>query len=94
MVNCNDTIRLSNIRADDRNVMNGSVTAKTVTWRSAMFGAAISIAEKLRHLQKHARDRKALERLDDHLLKDVGMTRSDLDRELSRPFWTDVPPRG
>tara|TARA_R110002049_G_scaffold30316_7_gene103565 strand:- start:242009 stop:242299 length:291 start_codon:yes stop_codon:yes gene_type:complete len=94
MVNCNDTIRISNIGVDDRNVMNGPTTVKTVTWRSAMIGTAISVVEKLRHLQERARDRKALQKLDDHLLKDIGMTRAELDRQLSQSHWTNFPPRG
>lgn len=33
------------------------------------------------------RQRQALGRLDDHLLKDIGLTRSDVDTEISKPFW-------
>lgn len=33
------------------------------------------------------RQRKALAALDDHMLKDIGLTRCDVDMEVSRPFW-------
>ncbi len=34
-----------------------------------------------------ARQRHALGRLDDHLLKDIGLTRADVHREYDKPFW-------
>lgn len=94
MVNCNDTIRLSNVGVNNRTVMNGPAAAKTVTWRSAKVGSVLFFVEILRRLQERARDRKVLQRLDAQALKDVGMTRAELDQELSRPFWTGLPPRG
>lgn len=33
------------------------------------------------------RQRKALAALDDHMLKDIGLTRCDVEAEVSRPFW-------
>ncbi|MBX2830626.1 MAG: DUF1127 domain-containing protein [Rhodospirillales bacterium] len=94
MVNCNDTIRLSDIRGNDHAVMNGKQGAKAVTWRSAVVGAAISIVEYLAEIQARARNRHAIQALDHNALKDVGLTRADIDSDLSKPFWTGVPPRG
>ena len=37
--------------------------------------------------QSLARNRSHLETLDDHLLRDVGLTRNDIRRELEKPFW-------
>ena len=37
--------------------------------------------------QEVARQRRALLALDEHLLKDIGITRADAEREASRPFW-------
>ena len=31
--------------------------------------------------------RKQLARLDDHLLKDIGYSRSQVEKEISKPFW-------
>ncbi len=38
-----------------------------------------------------ARQRRALSRLDDRMLNDIGLTREQVTRELGRPFW-DVWP--
>lgn len=38
------------------------------------------------------RERRALASLDDHLLRDIGKTRAEVDREASRPAW-DAPSR-
>ena len=93
MVNCNDTIRLSNVGIEDHEVANSSASEKSVPLRSAMVGSVIFCLEALRRLQANARDRKVLQHLDDNALKDVGMTRADRDQELSRTLWTGFPPR-
>jgi uncharacterized protein YjiS (DUF1127 family) len=33
--------------------------------------------------------RRRLERLDDHILRDVGLTRAEVDREIAKPFWQE-----
>lgn len=33
------------------------------------------------------RQRKALAALDDHMLKDIGLSRCDVEAEITRPFW-------
>jgi uncharacterized protein YjiS (DUF1127 family) len=43
-----------------------------------------------RGLLGSARERRGLARLDDHLLRDIGVTRQEADREATRPVW-DVP---
>ena len=35
------------------------------------------------------RQRQHLMMLDDHLLKDIGLSRSDADQESSKPFWKE-----
>lgn len=37
--------------------------------------------------QERARERRHLLSLSDHALKDVGLTRADLEGEAARPFW-------
>lgn len=36
-----------------------------------------------------ARQRQALAALDDHMLKDIGLSRADARQEVERPFWDD-----
>lgn len=33
------------------------------------------------------RQRRMLSRLDEHLLKDIGLSRCDVERETAKPFW-------
>lgn len=37
-------------------------------------------------LKRH-RDRQALSRLDDRLLRDIGLTRDEAERQWAKPFW-------
>jgi uncharacterized protein YjiS (DUF1127 family) len=50
---------------------------------SAIFQAGV--AAVLRRLER-LRQRRALHRLDDHLLSDIGLSRAEAERELSKPF--------
>ena len=38
---------------------------------------------------QRARDRQALDQLDAHMLHDIGLSRSDVEHEVSKPFWQD-----
>lgn len=37
--------------------------------------------------EMHHRTRKSLAKLDDHLLKDVGLSRAAAEQEWDKPFW-------
>jgi len=37
--------------------------------------------------QQRVRQRRALARLSDYNLKDVGLSRADVEREVTKPFW-------
>ena len=45
------------------------------------------IADVIALWRERARSRKQLLRLDDALLKDIGITRADVERETMKPFW-------
>jgi uncharacterized protein YjiS (DUF1127 family) len=94
VVNCNDTIQIPGINVTDRAVSNVKQDKQPVGWRAAISGVMISAVEYLAHLQARSRDRNALQKLDDHMLKDIGVTRADIEQELAKPFLSDFPRRG
>jgi uncharacterized protein YjiS (DUF1127 family) len=51
--------------------------------------ASVTVARLLRW-HELARQRRTLRTLDDRMLKDIGVTRADAEREASRPFWRDA----
>lgn len=51
--------------------------------------AALRIVVALVKWEERHRTRRGLTRLDAHLLEDVGLTRTDVARELARPGWKD-----
>jgi uncharacterized protein YjiS (DUF1127 family) len=48
---------------------------------------ALRVAVVLASWSQRKRTRKALGQLDDHLLRDVGLTRSEAGLEMGKPFW-------
>ena len=50
------------------------------------------IASTLRLWRKRIREKRALERLDERDLHDIGVSFSDVYAELNRPFWRAPPP--
>jgi uncharacterized protein YjiS (DUF1127 family) len=53
------------------------------SWSGAV-GRAIDL---LLTWQQRARDRRQLESLSDHMLRDIGLSRADVFAEASKPFW-------
>jgi uncharacterized protein YjiS (DUF1127 family) len=49
-----------------------------------LLGEAFTLAYGWRD---RSRQRRTLMRLDDHLLHDIGLSRSDVEREAAKPFW-------
>lgn len=49
-----------------------------------------SLLDQLRRANAIARQRRALLELDDAILRDIGLTRTQAVQEASRPFW-DAP---
>ena len=57
-------------------------TLKPLNLVSRVFGRLIV-------WQERANQRHALATLDDRQLKDIGLSRADVVREISKPFWRD-----
>lgn len=60
--------------------------------RSYRFGSAVSdllpaVFSQLLFWFDLAGQRRALQMLDDRMLKDVGLSRADVEAETSKPFW-------
>ena len=53
--------------------------------RSAFF----QFLEVIWNWRARIRSRRELAQFDDHVLKDIGMSRADVFRETSKPFWRD-----
>lgn len=51
--------------------------------------APVTFFETLLRWQQLAAQRRALAAMSDHLLKDIGISRADADREVRRPVWDD-----
>ncbi len=48
---------------------------------------ACRILQEIHAAQERSRQRRALARLSDGLLRDIGLTRHDAAREAGKPFW-------
>ncbi|WP_158045222.1 DUF1127 domain-containing protein [Skermanella pratensis] len=65
--------------------------------KSAQFGPDLSLKglnrllvsafDALLDWQDRARQRHRLGEMDDHLLRDIGLSRADLEHEAAKPFW-------
>jgi uncharacterized protein YjiS (DUF1127 family) len=51
------------------------------------FGIAATLFDYVANWQDRRRQRHALARLDDRMLRDIGLTSVDVDAEVSKPFW-------
>ena len=49
--------------------------------------ALLRLVDQLLTWQDRARERAHLRDLNDHMMKDLGLSRADIDREAGKPFW-------
>ncbi|UEM23737.1 DUF1127 domain-containing protein [Skermanella mucosa] len=47
----------------------------------------VTVFDTLLDWQDRVRQRHRLGEMDDHLLRDIGLSRADLEREAAKPFW-------
>jgi uncharacterized protein YjiS (DUF1127 family) len=55
--------------------------------RSFVLGAVVGLFDQLAVWQDRRRQRFTLARLDDRMLRDIGLTAVDVQHEISKPFW-------
>jgi uncharacterized protein YjiS (DUF1127 family) len=59
----------------------------TLASMAAPIRALLKAVRFLSSRYEYARQRRALAALDDHLLRDIGLTRHEAAREAHKPFW-------
>ena len=73
--------------------VHASIPAPSVqTGDGLRFNLRASAGNVVAHLLRWhdlARQRRALLTLDDHMLKDIGISRAEAEHEAARPFWQD-----
>jgi uncharacterized protein YjiS (DUF1127 family) len=69
-----------------------TVATQTVSKSSlpVVFGAVdlgTRLFDQLLTWHQRVQDRQALNQLDAHMLHDIGLSRADVEHEVSKPFW-------
>ena len=55
----------------------------------ALNDAASHVVATLREWRRRSRERAQLAELDDRMLKDIGLTRTDAEFLINKPFWRE-----
>jgi uncharacterized protein YjiS (DUF1127 family) len=78
-------------RAVDARAVNvRAVNANTVRQLSrSLLSTLLRLSETAWIWRARARSRRDLARFSDHMLKDIGISRADVYRESSKPFWRE-----
>lgn len=66
--------------------MSALLSSRFVHWQSFRDFPLRAVATLLRWHER-SRQRAMLARLDEHLLRDIGLSRADVEEELRKPFW-------
>jgi uncharacterized protein YjiS (DUF1127 family) len=54
---------------------------------AAPWTSAVAVVEGALAWFERARQRRHLSELSDHMLKDIGLSRADVEAEAAKPFW-------
>ncbi len=55
--------------------------------RLSFVGMLVRLADRIAVGHERRRQRLALARLDDRMLRDIGLTGADVEGEVTKPFW-------
>lgn len=72
-------VPLTSTRADQ--------AVRTMPFENTIVAVFAGACRVLSAWYERAQGRRALASLDDHLLRDIGLTRVDAERECMKPFW-------
>ena len=61
--------------------------SRSTSRTTALLAAMRRVLDLLSVWRKRAASRSMLASLDDRMLRDIGLTRGDVERELTKPFW-------
>src|SRR5262249_23257625 len=77
------------LEEDDMSVQVTDDLARSPLWRAGatMLRLVVRTGQMLQAIQDRAQERYKLLELDDRMLRDIGLTRADVVRALSRPLW-------
>ena len=55
--------------------------------RSVPAALVLAVVDVVLKWLERRRQRRALDRLDDLMLRDIGLSRADVEQEVGKPFW-------
>jgi uncharacterized protein YjiS (DUF1127 family) len=64
-----------------------SLAAAFVAFANPVDTAIARAFDQVFTWHQRVRDRQALDQLDAHMLHDIGLSRADVEHEVSKPFW-------
>lgn len=74
---------------------NGQTLVSTMYWLGRLLargvrGSFLAVAKRIGRWQRLAYERRLLAAMDEHQLKDIGISRAEAAQESARPFWDDA----
>ena len=60
-----------------------------LSWYKELYSRLIKAADAFLIWYDRARERQALLSMDDHMLRDIGLSRADIWDEARKPFWQE-----
>ena len=80
------TRALSGLRTTARSTPAAHISPKNISLKG-LNTLIVNAMDTVLDWQDRARQRRRLGEMDDHLLRDIGLSRADLEYESSKPFW-------